>query len=302
MNYTLNQLRIFTQVVKSGSISKAAEALDLTQPAVSIQLKNLQRHFDVPLTETIQKKLYVTSFGKDIARAAENLIVEAEQISSKTKALQGALSGQLRISVVSTGKYVIPYFLSSFLSKHQGVELNLDVSNKQGTLLHLRENEIDFALFSTLPKNISVETEDLMRNELYLVASSELHIPRSRSQNDLLRKLTLIFREDGSATNQAMTQFLETNDITVFRKIQLTSNEAVKQAVIAGLGVSILPMIGIRQELASGRLKIIPMKGLPLKTTWRLLWHRDKKHTPVAAAFLEHVREHKAEIVRKWFE
>jgi DNA-binding transcriptional LysR family regulator len=302
MNYTLNQLRIFTQVVKSGSISKAAEALDLTQPAVSIQLKNLQRHFDVPLTETIQKKLYVTSFGKDIARAAENLIVEAEQISSKTKALQGALSGQLRISAVSTGKYVIPYFLSSFLSKHQGVELNLDVSNKQGTLLHLRENEIDFALFSTLPKNISVETEDLMRNELYLVASSELHIPRSRSQNDLLRKLTLIFREDGSATNQAMTQFLETNDITVFRKIQLTSNEAVKQAVIAGLGVSILPMIGIRQELASGRLKIIPMKGLPLKTTWRLLWHRDKKHTPVAAAFLEHVREHKWEIVRKWFE
>jgi DNA-binding transcriptional LysR family regulator len=149
MNYTLNQLRIFTQVVKSGSISKAAESLDLTQPAVSIQLKNLQRHFDVPLTETIQKKLYITSFGKEIARAAENLIAEAEQISRKTKSLRGELSGQLRISVVSTGKYVIPYFLSSFLSKHQGVELNLDVSNKQGTLLHLRENEIDFALVST---------------------------------------------------------------------------------------------------------------------------------------------------------
>jgi DNA-binding transcriptional LysR family regulator len=98
-----------------------------------------------------------------------------------------------------------------------------------------------------------------------------------------------------------MTQFLETNDITVFRKIQLTSNEAVKQAVIAGLGVSILPMIGIRQEIAAGRLKIIPMKGLPLKTTWRLVWHLDKKHTPVAAAFLEHVRKHKGEIVRKWF-
>lgn len=301
MNYTLNQLRIFTQVVKSGSISKAAEALDLTQPAVSIQLKNLKRHFEVPLTETIQKKLYITPFGKEIARAAENLIVEAEQISRKTKSLRGELSGQLRISVVSTGKYVIPYFLSSFLSKHLGVELNLDVSNKQGTLVHLRENEIDFALVSTLPKSLSVETEDLLRNELHLVSSSELPIPRSHNQHDLLRKLTLIFREDGSATNQAMTTFLETNDITVFRKIQLTSNEAVKQAVIAGLGVSILPMIGIRQELASGRLKIIPMKGLPLKTTWRLVWHRDKKHTPVAAAFLEHVGKHKGEIVRKWF-
>jgi DNA-binding transcriptional LysR family regulator len=196
---------------------------------------------------------------------------------------------------------VIPYFLSSFLDKHQGVELNLDVSNKQGTLVHLRENEIDFALVSTLPKNMNVEAEDLMRNELYLVGSSELPIPRSRNQHDLLHKLTLIFREDGSATNQSMTQFLDTNDITVFRKIQLTSNEAVKQAVIAGLGVSILPMIGIRNELANGQLKIIPVKGLPIKTTWRLVWHSDKKHTPVAAAFLEHVREHKGEIVRKWF-
>ncbi len=300
MNYTLNQLRIFTQVVKSGNISKAAESLDLTQPAVSIQLKNLQRHFDVPLTETIQKKLYITPFGKDIARAAENLIADAEQISRKTKALQGELSGQLRISVVSTGKYVIPYFLSSFLAKHPGIELKLDVSNKQGTLVHLRENEIDFALVSSINKSMTLATEDLMRNELYLVASRELHIPRSRNQHDLLQRLTLIFREDGSATNQAMTQFLETNDITVFRKIQLTSNEAVKQAVIAGLGVSILPMIGIRQEIAADQLKIIPMKGLPLKTTWRLVWHRDKTHTPAAAAFLEHVRKHKAEIVRKW--
>jgi DNA-binding transcriptional LysR family regulator len=301
MNYTLNQLRIFTQVVKSGSISKAAEVLDLTQPAVSIQLKNLQRHFDVPLTETIQKRLHITPFGRDIARAAENLIQEAQGISQKTKAQQGKLSGQLRISAVSTGKYVIPYFLSSFLAEHQDIELSLDVSNKQGVLGHLRENEIDFALVSTTPKNAVLISEDLMRNELFLVASSEMHIPRSRTQHDLLQKLTLIFREDGSATNQAMNQFLKSNEIKVFRKIQLTSNEAVKQAVIAGLGVSILPMIGIRHEIAAGRLKIIPMKGLPLKTTWRLVWHRDKKHTPVAAAFLEHVRKHKAEIVGKWF-
>lgn len=166
---------------------------------------------------------------------------------------------------------------------------------------HLRENEIDFALVSTTPKNAVLISEDLMRNELFLVASSEMHIPRSRTQHDLLRRLTLIFREDGSATNQAMNQLLKSNEIKVFRKIQLTSNEAVKQAVIAGLGVSILPMIGIRHEIAAGRLKIIHMKGLPLKTTWRLVWHRDKKHTPVAAAFLEHVRKHKGEIVRKWF-
>jgi DNA-binding transcriptional LysR family regulator len=301
MNYTLNQLRIFSQVVKSGSISKAAEALNLTQPAVSIQLKNLQRHFDVPLTETIQKKLYITPFGKDIARAAENLINEAASISQRSKAIQGQLSGQLRISVVSTGKYVIPYFLSSFLSENRDVELKLDVSNRQGVIEHLQENEIDFGLLSNIPKLMHLEHEDLMRNKLHLAAQGQALLPVSRNQRDLLQKLTLIFREEGSATHQAMTQFLETNEISVYRKIQLTSNEAVKQAVMAGLGVSILPLISMRLELEAGRLQIIPMKGLPLHTAWRLVWHRDKKHTPVAAAFLEHVREHKAEIVGKWF-
>jgi DNA-binding transcriptional LysR family regulator len=141
----------------------------------------------------------------------------------------------------------------------------------------------------------------LLKNELVLVGSNHFELPKTRSQYDLLRKLTLIFREDGSATHAAMQDFLDSNKLAVHRTIQLTSNEAVKQAVIAGLGVSILPMIGIRNELANGQLKIIPIKGLPIKTTWRLVWHRDKKHTPVAAAFLEHVREHKEEIVRKWF-
>lgn len=301
MNYTLNQLRIFTQVVKSGSISKAAAVMDLSQPAVSIQLKNLQRNFDSPLTETIQKKLYITSFGREIAQAAENLLSEAEHISRKSKANKGQISGTLRISVVSTGKYVIPYFLSSFLNDHSGIELQLDVSNKQGVIGHLQENEIDFGLISNLPKQMALKQEELMRNQLYLVASGSMSLPRTRSQYDMLRQLTLIFREEGSATHLAMSNFLDSNNIKVFRKIQLTSNEAVKQAIMAGLGVSILPLICIRTELAAGSLQIIPLKGLPLKTTWRLVWHRDKKHTPVAAAFLEHVREHKAQIVGKWF-
>ena len=302
MNYTLNQLRIFTQVVKSGSISKAAEVLDLTQPAVSIQLKNLQRHFDEPLTETIQKRLHITPFGRDIARAAENLIQEAQGISQKTKAQQGKLSGQLRISAVSTGKYVIPYFLSSFLAEHQDIELSLDVSNKQGVLGHLRENEIDFALVSTTPKNAVLISEDLMRNELFLVASSEMHIPRSRTQHDLLRKLTLIFREDGSATNQAMNQFLKSNEIKVFRKIQLTSNEAVKQAILAGLGCSVMPIIGIRKEILSNELQIIPTKGLPIETTWSLIWLKGKNHSPVAAAFLDYLAKENEQIIQKNFE
>ena len=140
-----------------------------------------------------------------------------------------------------------------------------------------------------------------MRNELFLVASSEMHIPRSRNQHDLLRKLTLIFREDGSATNQAMNQFLEGNNIRVFRKLQLTSNEAVKQALIAGLGYSIMPLIGIRNELQLGQLTIIQLPDLPLESMWRVVWPKGKKHSGVAQAFKTYLEQNMAQIVEQNF-
>ncbi len=302
MNYTLNQLRVFKTIVDTGSITRASEALNLTQPAVSIQLKNFQREFDTPLTETIHKKLYITEYGREVAAAAETLLQVAETLGKTSALSEERLRGKLRISVVSTGKYVIPYFLTDFLKQHPRVELVLDVSNKQGVLRDLQSNSVDLSLVSTLPRNMELESLALMKNELVLVGSKHLELPKTRSQHDLLRKLTLIFREEGSATHSAMQDFLDRNDLAVQRRIQLTSNEAVKQAVMAGLGVSILPLIGIRRELERGDLHIIPIKGLPLKSTWRLVWHHGKKHSPVAAAFLAYVKERKAEVVKKWFE
>ena len=301
MNYTLNQLRVFKTIADTGSITRAAEILNLTQPAVSIQLKNFQHEFDTPLTETIHKKLYITAYGREVATAAESLLQVAEALGKTSSQTENRLRGKLRISVVSTGKYVIPYFLSDFLNQHPGVELVLDVSNKQGVVRDLQSNTVDLSLVSTLPKNLEVESLALLKNELVLVGSKHLELPKMRSQHDLLSKLTLIFREEGSATHGAMQDFLDSNELVVHRKIQLTSNEAVKQAVLAGLGVSILPLIGIRRELERGDLHIIPMKGMPLKSTWRLVWHRDKKHSPVAKAFLAYVRERKAEILERWF-
>lgn len=144
MNYTLHQLRIFLKVVEAESITKAAEALHLTQPAVSIQLKNLQDQFDIPLTEVVHKRLFITDFGKEIARAAENILNEVDAITFRTQAFKGELSGRLRISSVSTGKYVIPYFLSEFLQQHNSVELELDVTNKARVVENLWNNEVDF--------------------------------------------------------------------------------------------------------------------------------------------------------------
>ena len=163
MNYTLNQLRIFLKVVQTESVTKASEELYLTQPAVSIQLKNFQDQFDIPLTEVVGRKIYITDFGREIAEAAENIINQVHAINYKTLAYKGQLTGKLKISVVSTGKYVMPYFLSQFMKENAGVELNMDVTNKYKVLESLENNSVDFALVSILPTTQNIQKLDLLK-------------------------------------------------------------------------------------------------------------------------------------------
>ena len=302
MNYTLNQLRIFLKIVETESVTKASEELHLTQPNVSIQLKNFQDQFDIPLTEVVGRKLYVTDFGREIAEAAERILDQVYAINYKTLAYKGKLAGRLKLSVVSTGKYVMPYFLSQFMHLHSGVELRMDVTNKQKVVESLGNNEVDFALVSILPAHLSIEQLDLLPNKLFLVGNTIQRFEKPLYTTDLLNELLLIFREKGSGTRQAMEAFFERQHITVARNLELTSNEAVKQAVLAGLGYSIMPLIGIRSELQQNQLQIIPMQGLPIITTWSLIWLKGKKHSPVAEALLTHIREQKERIVHEKFD
>lgn len=301
MNFTLNQLMIFRKVVEFGSITKAAEAIHLTQPAVSIQLKNFQDQFDVALTEVVGRKLYVTDFGHEIAAVAERILNEVQDINFKTLAFKGQLAGNLRLSVVSTGKYVMPYFLTDFLAGNPGVDLQMDVTNKHLVVGALERNEVDFALVSILPANLKINSIDLLPNELYLVGSAKLPMPTSSKPSEVFKDLTLIYREEGSGTRQTMEQFFTTKKIQAAKKLELTSNEAVKQAVLAHLGHSIMPLIGIRYELQKGTLKIIPVNGLPITTTWRLIWLHDKRLSPIAQAFLKHLEAEKERIIADRF-
>ena len=305
MNYTLNQLQIFLKVVQTQSVTKAAEELHLTQPAVSIQLKNFQDQFDIPLTEVVGRKIYITDFGKEIAAAAENIIDLVYTINYKTLAHKGQLAGRLKLSIVSTGKYIMPYFLAGFMDAHQGIELEMDVTNKNKVIESLENNEVDFALVSILPTTLNIEKLDLLQNKLYLVGNSTIEFKKGSGTKDVFKELPLIFREKGSGTRQTMEQFIERNNISVVKKMELTSNEAVKQALLAGLGYSIMPLIGIRSELHNGDLQIIKVKGLPIKTTWSLIWLKRKKHSPVATSFLEYLKKEKAAIVHdkfSWYE
>lgn len=301
MNYTLHQLQIFLKISELQSITKASEELYLTQPAVSIQLKKFQDQFPIPLTEVVGRQLFITDFGKEIAQAAEKIVHQAEEINYKTMAYQGNLSGRLKLSVVSTGKYVMPYFLSDFMAENKGVDLIMDVTNKLKVVRSLELNEVDFALVSVLPEKLSVHTVELMPNKLFYVSNYDRMLPKTISKKHLFEKIPLIYREPGSATRNAMEGFIEKNSYSVNKKIELTSNEAVKQAVISGLGCSIMPLIGNKNALKDKELKIIPVEGLPITTTWNLIWLKSKNLSPVAVAFLDYLKERKEDIIHKKF-
>lgn len=305
MNYTLNQLQIFLKIVQTQSVTKASEELHLTQPAVSIQLKNFQDQFDIPLTEVLGRKIHITDFGKEIAEAAENILNQVYAINYKTLAHKGQLTGRLKISVVSTGKYVMPYFLADFMNVNPGIELIMDVTNKEKVLQSLENNEVDFALVSILPSTLNIEKLDLHQNKLYLVGNAKAKVRKGMPTKELFNQLPLIFREKGSGTRQKMERFIEQHHISILKKMELTSNEAVKQAVLANLGFSIMPLIGIKNELHSNELQIIPVKGLPIKTTWSLIWLKGKKHSPVASSYLNYLKKEKLHIVQdkfSWYE
>ena len=301
MNFTLHQLQVFSKVVEMQSITKASVALHLTQPAVSIQLKNFQDQFPIPLTEVVGRKLYITDFGQEIAQASKKILEELETINYKTHAFQGELAGRLRFSIVSTGKYVMPYFLSDFITNHPGVELTMDVTNKARVLETLESNSTDFALVSVLPDTLKINRVELMENRLFYVVSSSFILPNDCSERGLIESVPLIFREAGSATRMAMEFYISSYGYRVNQKLELTSNEAVKQAVIAGLGASIMPLIGIKNAVANGDVKIIPLSGLPIKTNWNLIWLAAKNLSPVATAYLSYIEKNKDKIMSQHF-
>lgn len=302
MNFTLHQLKVFSVIVQNKSITKAAEELNMTQPAASIQLKNFQNQFDIPLTEVLGRQLYVTTFGTEIFNIAESILNQVKTIDYKTQAFKGLLSGKLRLSVVSTGNYVMPYFLNGFLKKHPQIDLVLDVSNKANVIKDLEQNEVDFSLVTVSPGHLDLNEEPLMVNKLHLVASASRNLDEKKVEDkSIFNRIPLIYREEGSGTRFTMQQFFAEEAINPKIKLELTTNEAIKQAVVADIGMSIVSLLSIKNELSQKELKIIPVKGLPLESTWKLIWLKKKNLSPVALAFLDYVKQEKEQVYKDFF-
>ncbi|MDF1696167.1 MAG: LysR family transcriptional regulator [Saprospiraceae bacterium] len=305
MEYTLHQLEIFKKVAELQSVTRASEALFLTQPAISIQLKKLQDQFPQPLFEVIGRQLYITDFGKEVANYVEKILNEVEALNTRTLTFNGQLAGKLKVALVSTAKYVMPYFLTDFIQENSGVTLSIDVTNKATVLQSLEKNQVDFALVSVIPDNLKIKKISLMKNKMFLVGGKQFKNQKTNISQKKISQLPMLFRENGSATRQIMEKHLKSQGIPLVKRLELTSNEAIKQAIIAGLGFSIMPLIGIKNELETGDIQIIPAKGLPITTNWNLIWLQSKKLSPTAEAFTNFIEQKKQDIIDNsfdWFE
>lgn len=178
----------------------------------------------------------------------------------------------------------------------------MDVTNKSQVLESLEKNEVDFSLVSVLPEHLNVDKIELMQNKLFVVGNGMQEFTKKEYDKKIFETIPLIYREQGSGTRHVMEKYIMKNKLPVIKQMELTSNEAVKQAVIAGLGYSIMPLIGIKNELMNRQLNIIPVKGFPIKSTWYLIWLKNKALSPVASAYLNHLRKNKQKLISEHFD
>jgi len=287
-NVTLRQLKIFEAVARHLSFSRAAEELHLTQPAVSMQVQALEDQAGLPLTEQAGKKVRLTAAGEEVARQARRIAEQLREAGEALAALKGVEAGRLKIGVVSTAKYFAPSLLAEFRRRHPGVEVQLMVHNRGTIVRLLAENEIDLAIMGTPPGEFETVAREFADHPLVFIASPDSRLAQKRRIDPRqLAEETLLIREPGSGTRSALERFLVEHGVVAGKVMELGSNETIKQAVMAGLGISFISEHTIGLERSVGRLVCLNVNGTPLNRQWRLVHRTDKRLMPAATAFVE---------------
>ena len=287
-NVTLRQLKVFEAVARHLSFSRAAEELHLTQPAVSMQVRGLEEDAGLPLTEQVGKKIFLTDAGAELARHARVIAGQLLSAQEALAAIRGVRGGQLNIGVVSTTKYFAPRLLAAFRARHPGIELSLGVHNREKIVRQLADNEIDLAIMGRPPAELDTIAEAFAENLLVIIAApTHPFAERRRIGSDDLSQETFLIREPGSGTRSAMERYFAEQGVTPARTFEMNSNETIKQAVMAGMGIAFLSSSTIEIELAMGRLVVLPVAGTPVMRQWHLVRRADKRQMPLAEAFRE---------------
>jgi len=283
---TLHQLRIFDTLAQHMSITRTAEALHLTPPAVSIQVKQLAEAAGQPLVEQVGKKLYFTEAGEAVASACRDVSARMERLSQELAALQGLEKGTLSVSILTTAKYFVPQMLGELSERHPGIEVSLFVGNRKAILNRLAHNQDDLYILGQPPENLSVVTIPFAPNPLVAIAHPEHPLAGKKNISpQRLAEEPFIARERGSGTRLGCEAFFERHNTVPKVRMELGSNEAIKQTVAGRLGISIIAKITVEAEVARGDLVILDVQGLPLKREWHLAYPEHNVLAPAARAF-----------------
>lgn len=285
-NATLRQLKVFETVARHLSFSRAAEELYLTQPAVSLQVKKLEDHAGLPLFEQLGKKIYLTPAGVEMLHSSRIIIQQFNEVAQTMAQFKGISGGKLNVAVISAGDYFFPRLLVEFAKRHTGVTLNFDVCNREELLSQLNDNLTDLAIMVRPPLGLETVNEPLAPHP-YVVVAAAGHPLKTQKNVSLSRlvKEPFLVREKGSDTRQSMEEGFGLHMADLNIAMEIKSTETIKQAVIAGLGVSFLSAHTISRELEAGSLCLLDVAGFPLMLHWYVVQRKNKRLTPVAQAF-----------------
>lgn len=297
MNVTFRQLRLFLALAEHHSITAAARACHVTQPTVSMQLKELAEAVGLPLYEQIGKRLYLTAAGEALAETARAMVDEWASFGQRIDAMQGLTRGRLRLALVSTAKYFVPRLLGGFCAAHPDIDISLEVLNRDGVVARLADNRDDLYIMSMPPAHLALERQAFLANPLVVIAPQG-HALAGRRQIALseLAGERFILREPGSGTRLACDSHFAAAGFTPLVRLELGSNEAIKQAVAGGLGLAVLSRHALAAQLGEEQLTQLDVQGFPLLSNWWTLYPQGKRLSPVAQVFLDYL----AAAARDW--
>jgi len=281
---------VLATVGREGSVTAAAEVLHLTQPAVSMQLRQLEEQLDLTMFETVGRRLQITEPGRELVRLAVELLARIDDLEETARSLRGVGHGRVRLGVVSTAKYFAPRLLAQFLKMHAGLEFKLTVHNRAEIIDQLQSYAVDLGIMGQPPEDMPLEGTAFAPNPLVALAapSHPLSLRRGLRPDDLADQ-PFIVREPGSGTRNAMDRYFADHEVKIRHVMEADSNETIKQAVMAGIGLGFLSLHTVRAELAAGRIAVLDVFGLPLRRQWYVVHSRQRRLTPAAEEFLQYL-------------
>lgn len=290
MNVTFRQLTLFESVARNLSFTRAAEELHLSQPAVSMQIHQLEDSVGSALFEKLGKRITLTEAGNEVFHYSQSINGQLAEMGEVLESLRGLSRGRLRIAVASTVNYFAPRLLAAFHTRYPGIQLELDVTNREKLIHMLIDNSVDMVLMGQPPDKVEVEFKAFMDNPLVVVAPPEHHMCGMRKiPLENLAEEVFLMREPGSGTRQAMERFFAEHGLKIMQGMQMTRNEAIKQGVRAGMGLGVVSAHTVELELETGRLIQLDVEGFPIHRQWYMVYRLNKRLSPAALAFHDFV-------------